>query len=204
MLDRKSFPEEKVREKIYTENEELEKLREENVKLENLLNIYNNYLSEYQRKYGNELMIEMERRIHTGDFVKNIDVESKKLLLSNFTVLKEIEMQNIEKQGKIDFYARELNKLQVENEGLLLEKDQLLRELEQAKDEQMELYNNALSGKDIRVPEKQLGNSTGMKGALGKTTKYQLEEEFQQAIDEMNSKNENLLEVIRNLEVKLN
>ena len=89
-------------------------------------------------------MMEMERRIHTGNFTKNMDANSKKILLENFSAIKEIEMQNIEKQGRLDFFGQELNRIQVQNDELISEKDNLLRELEQAKDDNIEYYNNKL------------------------------------------------------------
>ena len=144
-------------------------------------------------------MMEMERRIHTGNFTKNMDANSKKILLENFSAIKEIDMQNIEKQGRLDFFGQELNRIQVQNDELISEKDNLLRELEQAKDDNIEYYNNKLKNP-------QMASSSGMDNhnKFTKTTKNQLEEEFQQAIDEMNNKNNNLMEVIRNLESENN
>ena len=185
-----------INKSIQEDNGELERIKVENSKLESLISTYNNYLSEYQRKFGNELMMEMERRIISGNFVKNIDPESKKILLNNFSTIKEVEMQNIEKQGRLDFYGQELNRLQVLNDELASERDRLISELEQAREENLQVYNNALSNN-----QNQMNSSTCIGNKFNKTTKKLLEEEFQQAIDEMNNKNNNLLDVIRNLEV---
>jgi len=185
-----------INKSIQEDNGELERIKVENSKLESLISTYNNYLSEYQRKFGNELMMEMERRIYSGNFVKNIDPESKKILLNNFSTIKEVEMQNIEKQGRLDFYGQELNRLQVLNDELASENNRLISELEQAREENLQVYNNALSN-----DQNQMNSSTCIGNKFNITTKKLLEEEFQQAIDEMNNKNNNLLDVIRNLEV---
>ncbi len=107
---------------------------------------YNFYLHEYQKNFGNELMKELENKLRQGTIELTIDTEAMKFLFNNFSLFKELELQNIEKQGKIDFFQKEVKRLEMSNEELGHNNQKLFDELAKNKEDDNNVLNSYLSG----------------------------------------------------------
>lgn len=128
-------------------------LKQEIKNLQFIIAKYNAILLEYQKKYGNELFLEIDRilsnandpQLPSNKLLNNNDnVSLKKYLVENIAVFKEYEKILLDKNQQIDFLNGEVNKLQTDNQKLILENDEIRTEIDKLKTDNAELYNTIL------------------------------------------------------------
>lgn len=133
--------------------DEIEAIKKENIKLEFLINKYNFILNEYQLKYGNELFTQLDRELNiealeSGSTNNNM-TEFKKILVENVSLIKEYEKIILEKSNNLQFLNSELNRFQIELEKLVEENKSLREDLENAKEDNNNLYKSILQGDNL-------------------------------------------------------
>ena len=126
----------------------IEKLKKENNELSYALNMYNIFLKEYQKKYGDELLKQIE-----NEFLNKEDEENlfKKNLLENIPLLKELEKNTLEKNDYINYLLEEKNNLQIENQKIKEENQNMQSDIKKLEKENEEL----LEGLNERIKQKQ-------------------------------------------------
>jgi chromosome segregation ATPase len=157
---------------------------QENLKLEFILSKYNYILSEYQVKYGNELFLHLDRQL-TSDVLEsaqNDTAQFKKILVDNFSLVKEYEKELLDKTRSCEFMNVELNRLQMEMERIVEENKQLREDLENTKEERNKMYKTVFSKSSNFELER--SNVTNMNADLN--TNFEL----------VRSQNEHLLSVL--------
>jgi len=118
--------------------DDVEFLKKENQNLEFLLYKYNIILSEYQLKYGNEIfahlddLLNKEKQTYHSEDNKNL--EFRKQMIENISIIKELEKNYLEVTEKNEFLNSELIRYQKEIEDLVKENTELRNELEELKE----------------------------------------------------------------------
>ena len=138
--------------------EEIEGIKKENEALRYIASKYNNILTEYQKKHGNELYLEIDKVLTNNDnpnvpnysVLNKTDILSlKKKLIENIAVFKEYERGVIERDTKVSALELELQKIQNEMEDITNEKEELKYQNEQLKEDKANLYKQILDKDNI-------------------------------------------------------
>ncbi len=135
-------------------NEEINSLKNEISKLQFIIEKYNMILSEYQKKHGNEIFLELERQLNNennpNEILKNNEaISRKKSLIENIALFKEYEVIILDKNKQLEFLTNEMSNLQIKEQSLLSENEQLRNELEKAEKDKNDFYNAILDRKKL-------------------------------------------------------
>ena len=125
--------------KILTD--QIANLTDDNSKLTVLLELYNQVLTQYQIKYGNELFEEVQNK-YKGS---NID---KYHLLNNFSILNEYEVDILKKDKIIDQLNNELINQNKELQDMIQENNNMNEELLKIQEERNNNYKDLLNPKN--------------------------------------------------------
>ena len=105
-------------------------LNEEEIeKIVKFVKVYNIVLSEYLKKYGDELYKQLENELNNLDN-QNEDMNLKKQILKNFPIFIHYELAIKEKNAIIDHLTEENNKLSLDNQNIIAENNELKTKLE--------------------------------------------------------------------------
>ena len=135
-------------------NEEIRGLNNQISHLQYIIGKYNKILGEYQKKYGNELFLEIEKTLNNQNNINQIlqnneSASLKKYLLENVKIFYEYEKIILDKNKQLDFLTKEMSNLQVKEQNLLSENEQLRNELEKAEKDKNDFYNTILDRKKL-------------------------------------------------------
>ena len=149
---------------------------------------YNYYLHEYQHKFGNELMKELEINLKLGTVELSINTENMKILFNNFSIIKELELINVSKQKKLDFNNQEIKRLEISNEELTTNNTKLYNEIQKYKDNSNDMLTSYLN---------KGGGLAKTQGAFGKDEDIEsgLLKERKQEVQRLLKENEILMEI---------
>ena len=134
--------------------EEIKGLNNQISHLQYIIGKYNKILGEYQKKYGNELFLEMDNILNNQNNIDQIlqnneSASLKKYLLENVKIFYEYEKIILDKNKQLDFLTKEMSNLQVKEQNLLSENEQLRNELEKAEKDKNDFYNTILDRKKL-------------------------------------------------------
>ena len=134
--------------------EEIKGLNNQISHLQYIIGKYNKILGEYQKKYGNELFLEIEKTLNNQNNIDQIlqnneSASLKKYLLENVKIFYEYEKIILDKNKQLDFLTKEMSNLQVKEQNLLSENEQLRNELEKAEKDKNDFYNTILDRKKL-------------------------------------------------------
>lgn len=138
--------------------EEIEGIKKENEALRYIASKYNNILIEYQKKYGNDLYLEIDKVLTNNDnpnvpnysvLNKSDIVSLKKKLIENIAVFKEYEKGVSDRDTKVSALELELQRIQNEMEDVINENEELKNRNEQLKEDKANLYKQILDKDNI-------------------------------------------------------
>ena len=134
--------------------EEIKGLNNQISHLQYIIGKYNKILGEYQKKYGNELFLEIEKTLNNQNNIDQIlqnneSASLKKYLLENVKIFYEYEKIILDKNKQLEFLTNEMSNLQVKEQNLLSENEQLRNELEKAEKDKNDFYNTILDRKKL-------------------------------------------------------
>ena len=118
-------------------------------KLKYILYKYNEILSEYQKKFGNELFNKLENELSNMNNQKENNETLKKYLIENISIFREYEKNILDKNQQIEYLTTELNKQQKDFQKIIEENEELRTELENTKQTNQDLYNTILDRKKL-------------------------------------------------------
>ena len=135
-------------------NEEIRGLNNQISHLQYIIGKYNKILGEYQKKYGNELFLEMDNILNNQNNIDQIlqnneSASLKKYLLENVKIFYEYEKIILDKNKQLEFLTNEMSNLQIKEQSLLSENEQLRNELEKAEKDKNDFYNAILDRKKL-------------------------------------------------------
>lgn len=142
--------------------EEIDALRAENTKLEFIIAKYNEILTQYQTKYGNELFLNVEKLVTnaTDPNLPNLQVLNKtemlalkKTLIENIALIKEYVARESKKSEAYDLLSNEAKTLREEKGKVQQENEELISKLEKIQKEKEELYSKVLQRGYQQNPE---------------------------------------------------
>ena len=133
-------------------NEEINSLKNEISKLQFIIEKYNLILSEYQKKNGNEIFLELEKQLNNennpNEILKNNEaISRKKSLIENISLFKEYEAIILDKNKQLEFLKNEITQLQIKEQKLTSENEEIRNDLEKAEKDKNDLYNQILNRK---------------------------------------------------------
>ena len=134
--------------------EEIKGLNNQISHLQYIIGKYNKILGEYQKKYGNELFLEIEKTLNNQNNIDQIlqnneSASLKKYLLENVKIFYEYEKIILDKNKQLEFLTNEMSNLQIKEQSLLSENEQLRNELEKAEKDKNDFYNAILDRKKL-------------------------------------------------------
>ena len=135
-------------------SEEIRGLNSQISHLQYIIGKYNKILGEYQKKYGNELFLEMDNILNNQNNIDQIlqnneSASLKKYLLENVKIFYEYEKIILDKNKQLEFLTNEMSNLQIKEQSLLSENEQLRNELEKAEKDKNDFYNAILDRKKL-------------------------------------------------------
>ena len=135
-------------------SEEIRGLNSQISHLQYIIGKYNKILGEYQKKYGNELFLEIEKTLNNQNNIDQIlqnneSASLKKYLLENVKIFYEYEKIILDKNKQLEFLTNEMSNLQIKEQSLLSENEQLRNELEKAEKDKNDFYNAILDRKKL-------------------------------------------------------
>ena len=135
-------------------SEEIRGLNSQISHLQYIIGKYNKILGEYQKKYGNELFLEIEKTLNNQNNINQIlqnneSASLKKYLLENVKIFYEYEKIILDKNKQLEFLTNEMSNLQIKEQSLLSENEQLRNELEKAEKDKNDFYNAILDRKKL-------------------------------------------------------
>ena len=135
-------------------NEEINSLKNEISKLQFIIEKYNMILSEYQKKHGNEIFLELEKQLNNennpNEILKNNEaISRKKSLIENIALFKEYEVIILDKNKQLEFLTNQITQYQVKEQKLTSENEELRNDLEKAEKDKNYLYNQILDRKKV-------------------------------------------------------
>ena len=117
--------------------EDLGTLRKDNEALQFIVSKYNIILTEYHKKYGNELFLEIDKVLSNNDNVnipnytmlnQNDIVSLKRNLVERISLFKEYEKRLLDKDQKLTLLNKDLTRVQSAIQNMLVEKEELQKE----------------------------------------------------------------------------
>ena len=117
--------------------EDLGTLRKDNEALQFIVSKYNIILTEYHKKYGNELFLEIDKVLSNNDNVnipnytmlnQNDMVSLKRNLVERISLFKEYEKRLLDKDQKLSLLNKDLTRVQSAIQNMLVEKAELQKE----------------------------------------------------------------------------
>lgn len=122
--------------------DKINSLTEENSKLSIMLELYNRILEEYQTNFGNELFEEIKKNY---DMVNDKDFEYyKKILVSNFSLIKEYEVELLKKDKSIIDLNEVISNLTSKLEEKINQENEVRQEILDVKKEKEAIINDFL------------------------------------------------------------
>ena len=142
--------------------EDLETLKRENESLQFIVSKYNIILTEYHKKYGNELFLEIDKVLSNNENAnipnytmlnQNDMVSLKRKLVENISLFKEYEKKLLDKDQKLSLLNKDLTRVQSSIQNMLVEKEELQKENAKLQEDTNELNalinnNNVISDND--------------------------------------------------------
>ena len=142
--------------------EDLETLKRENESLQFIVSKYNIILTEYHKKYGNELCLEIDKVLSNNEIAnipnytmlnQNDMVSLKRKLVENISLFKEYEKKLLDKDQKLSLLNKDLTRVQSSIQNMLVEKEELQKENAKLQEDTNELNalinnNNVISDND--------------------------------------------------------
>ena len=142
--------------------EDLETLKRENESLQFIVSKYNIILTEYHKKYGNELFLEIDKVLSNNEIAnipnytmlnQNDMVSLKRKLVENISLFKEYEKKLLDKDQKLSLLNKDLTRVQSSIQNMLVEKEELQKENAKLQEDTNELNalinnNNVISDND--------------------------------------------------------
>jgi chromosome segregation ATPase len=120
--------------------------------LQFIIGKYNKTLGEYQKKYGNEIFLQIENELNNKNnpeaILLNNESESlKKYLLENIKLFVEYEAIIKDLNNQLEFLNKEITNLQVNQQKLSSENEELRKDLEKSEKDKNEYYKIILDRK---------------------------------------------------------
>jgi chromosome segregation ATPase len=133
--------------------DEANALKDEISKLQFIIGNYEKILTKYQKKYGNEIFLELSKDLNNennpNSILNNNEVISlKKDLIENVALFKEYEKLLLEKNHQLEFLTNQITEFQIKEKNFLSENEQLRNDLEKAEKDKNDLYNQILDRKN--------------------------------------------------------
>ena len=132
--------------------DEIKNLNNQISHLQFIIGKYNKTLGEYQKKYGNEIFLQIENELNNKNnpeaILLNNESESlKKYLLENIKLFVEYEAIIKDLNNQLEFLNKEITNLQVNQQKLSSENEELRKDLEKSEKDKNEYYKIILDRK---------------------------------------------------------
>ncbi len=132
--------------------DEIKNLNNQISHLQFIIGKYNKTLGEYQKKYGNEIFLQIENELNNNNnpeaiLLKNESESLKKYLLENIKLFVEYEAIIKDLNNQLEFLNKEITNLQVNQQKLSSENEELRKDLEKSEKDKNEYYKIILDRK---------------------------------------------------------